>query len=970
MYTTDDLPSRYTRLITMTSRDPRRAVLCARRRYAQTDSADGQEHAWASYTLGWTLLQWERWTEAAPFLQQALEYFQHHQHLLPSLHCRHALLLIRARSAPTEVLLTDWAELADAYAAAGDRLAAARVRLYQIRQLHLSDQAQAALALARQIAPQLQAGTGLDQGALARQMAVSSRATGDLESARTHIETALRCFAAEQARFEIARCWLERSGIWQRAEDFAAARQDLLQARRVFQHQAMSYLVAICDRDLGLIASRLGQYDQALTLTLQARAQLLALGHMIPAATCDVNLGIVAHYCGLFDLAWAAYRRAQIVYAAHGRQVMQLVCQRNQALMLLAQAQPAAALALLTTLEQPFQELNQQSELAEMMLAQALAQRDLEHYDDARALFQRAHDLFLTLDIRPAAARCLLEQAWLDLDQGAALVAQHRVAQAQPLLEQRPIHAWRIAYGFARCAELRGDPQTALAYYQTAGAIVAELRHRLADELASSGQFVLAQSLFAAALRLAADQHQPESIVRLAEQQRALALQRQLTTGPFYIPPDQQPAYAELQATLRRLLNNRAISKQTSDAMLDRAVTDYSHLLLQARHIAPLPTTTPTVSLDLVALRQQWTAAFPAGWLALVYVWQGDELLLVTLTAHDMLLTRQTVDTATQHLFERIRSPRYHMLTYLDLPHQSGQTDRPWSDLTTLADLLLPAAVRVQLQPDQRLLIVPAGELHGVPWAALRVDNAWLCERAIIQLLPGLAAWPTLAARTPQSNAALLVGCHTFAGRAPDLPHVPAMLDRMAAGWPGQVTRLEGLAATCAALRNLADRGALRSYGMLCIATHAQMHTRHGLLAHLKLGDDDLLLDEVARLTLDGALVVLATCDGAFGAVLPGEEVMSLSRAFLVAGAGDVLASLWQLYDRAIAGVMTALVAALNAGHDVPTALAYAQRTCIATGQYATSESQQLIGMPLVWASLCVIGGGTARPAVGGTTSH
>lgn len=970
MLTTGDLPPRYTRLITMTSRDPRRAVLCARRCYAQTDSADGQEHAWASYTLGWTLLQWERWQEAEPFVQQALAYFQQHQHQLPVLHCRRALLLIRAQAAPTEVVLTDWAELADAYAAAGATLAAARVRLHQIRQLHLSGRSTAALALARQIAPQLQAGTGLDRGRLARLMAVASCAMGDLKAAQTHIETALRCFASERARFEIARCWLERSGIWQHTENFTAAQHDLHRARRVFQHHAMPYLVAICDRDLGLIAARLGHYDQALMLTLQARAQLLALGQMVPAATCDMNLGIVAYYCGLFDLAWAAYRRAQVIYASHGRQRMQLVYQRNHALMLLAQNQAAAALDLLTTLEQPLQELDEQLELAEVVLAQALAQRDLAHYDDARALFQRAHDLFQALDIRPSVAKCLLEQAWLDLDQGAALVAQHRLEQAQPLLEQRPIYAWRIAYGFARCAELHRDPQTALAHYQTAGAIVAKLRHHLADEMASSRQFVQAQALFVAALRLAADQHQPELIVRLAEQQRALALQRQLAAGPFYLPPDQQPAYAELQATLRTLLNTMAVRGRASDAALDRAVTDYSHLLLQARHIAPLPTTTPAVPLDLAALRQQWTAAFPAGWLALVYVWQGDELLLVTLTAHDLLLTRQTIDTTMQHLLERIRSPRYRLFTYLDLPHQSGQTDRPWSDLTTLADLLLPAVVRGQLQPDRRLLIVPAGELHGVPWAALRVDDAWLCERAIIQLLPGLTTWSTLAARTPQSNAALLVGCHTFAGRAPDLPHVPATLDCIAAGWPGQVTRLEGQSATCAALRNLADRGALRSYSMLFIATHAQMHSRHGLLAHLKLGDDDLLLDEVARLTLDGALVVLATCDGAFGAVLPGEEVMSLSRAFLVAGAGDVLASLWQIYDRAIEGVITPLAAALNAGHDAPTALAYAQRTCIANGQYALSEPQQYIGMPLVWASLCVIGGGTARPAVGGTTSH
>lgn len=80
----------------------------------------------------------------------------------------------------------------------------------------------------------------------------------------------------------------------------------------------------------------------------------------------------------------------------------------------------------------------------------------------------------------------------------------------------------------------------------------------------------------------------------------------------------------------------------------------------------------------------------------------------------------------------------------------------------------------------------------------------------------------------------------------------------------------------------------MRRYGLIHVATHGQLVTTSGLFAHLKLADDDLRYDDIVHIGLAGALVVLAACEGAAAEVLPGEEVLSLSRAFLAAGArGD-----------------------------------------------------------------------------------
>ncbi len=84
--------------------------------------------------------------------------------------------------------------------------------------------------------------------------------------------------------------------------------------------------------------------------------------------------------------------------------------------------------------------------------------------------------------------------------------------------------------------------------------------------------------------------------------------------------------------------------------------------------------------------------------------------------------------------------------------------------------------------------------------------------------------------------------------------------------------------------------------GLVCDGAEAWL-TRAGLLQ----GDDDglLLARDVAALPLAGMeLVVLAACDTSSGEPVPGEGILALADAFLVAGARTVIASAWALDDR------------------------------------------------------------------------
>jgi CHAT domain-containing protein len=54
-------------------------------------------------------------------------------------------------------------------------------------------------------------------------------------------------------------------------------------------------------------------------------------------------------------------------------------------------------------------------------------------------------------------------------------------------------------------------------------------------------------------------------------------------------------------------------------------------------------------------------------------------------------------------------------------------------------------------------------------------------------------------------------------------------------------------------------------------------------------------------------LVVLSACDSGLGAKIPGEGLVGLPHAFLRAGAGKVLASLWRVNDPAAPALMSDL---------------------------------------------------------------
>ena len=275
----------------------------------------------------------------------------------------------------------------------------------------------------------------------------------------------------------------------------------------------------------------------------------------------------------------------------------------------------------------------------------------------------------------------------------------------------------------------------------------------------------------------------------------------------------------------------------------------------------------------------------------------------------------------------------------------------------------LPATVK-------RLVVVPDGALHRVPFDALRQSPASppLATRFEVTLVPSASLWLRLRGRPQPARAALLaLADPRWAGSD------GVAIERQAALWQGLALGAlpRGRREARVALRSLGGQGRLLAgveatehalktadlgrYAILHVAAHAVVDDQNAersaiVLAPGAPGEDGLLQSrEIVGLDLSGLVVVLSACGSSSGEVLAGEGPLSLARAFLQAGARAVVGNLWEVRDDEAELLMGAFYRELGAGATVAAALAAARRERIAAGAPVAA-----------WAGTVVLGNGAA----------
>jgi len=123
----------------------------------------------------------------------------------------------------------------------------------------------------------------------------------------------------------------------------------------------------------------------------------------------------------------------------------------------------------------------------------------------------------------------------------------------------------------------------------------------------------------------------------------------------------------------------------------------------------------------------------------------------------------------------------------------------------------------------------------------------------------------------------------------------------------------------------------------------------HALQITNAIAEDGLLTGlEASLLNLQGTeLVILSACDSGAGEVKIGEGVMSLRRAFRIAGAESVLASHWPVSDKATSQLMTEFMRRWRAGEPRAQAWREAQLELLRSKDFSN---------PYFWAAFTLTG--------------
>ena len=280
---------------------------------------------------------------------------------------------------------------------------------------------------------------------------------------------------------------------------------------------------------------------------------------------------------------------------------------------------------------------------------------------------------------------------------------------------------------------------------------------------------------------------------------------------------------------------------------------------------------------------------------------------------------------------------------------------------------LLAASLSMLPPGTDRLIIVPDGPLHRLPFDALSGGPGapYLAERFFVSVAPSASLWLRLRASPRLAPGRLLVLADPSEGSAGQailrdslgvfgsLVHARREAEVALAAFPAGSELRTGAPASETFLKS----APLEGVSLLHLATHAVVDERDPEHAAVVLApgsaseDGRLEPQEISRLPLAGRTVVLAGCETSAGPVFQGEGVMSLARAFFGAGASAVVGTLDRARDDEAGAFFSSMYRALAGGVSLGEAVTAAKRDGIRRGD-----------PPAAWADVVLLGEAKVRP--------
>ncbi|GBU28315.1 hypothetical protein R84B8_01873 [Treponema sp. R8-4-B8] len=233
------------------------------------------------------------------------------------------------------------------------------------------------------------------------------------------------------------------------------------------------------------------------------------------------------------------------------------------------------------------------------------------------------------------------------------------------------------------------------------------------------------------------------------------------------------------------------------------------------------------------------------------------------------------------------------------------------------------------LKNIKNITIVPDGDLALIPFDILRADSGSknFGDNYVISLSPSISVSVLARKDEKMPNSPILFFANSvYAGRKTprgtpwkDLGGVENevnILQKVAGAKKKDFLTYFDEKATKKNIQSLSAGEVLKKYPIIHFACHGYFNrekpSESGLVLYQVSGDPVaengyLTIPDVAALDLNARMVVLSACETGLGKAKIGEGMVGLVRAFMVAGAGNVGVSLWEIDDVATPSFMERL---------------------------------------------------------------
>jgi CHAT domain-containing protein len=335
------------------------------------------------------------------------------------------------------------------------------------------------------------------------------------------------------------------------------------------------------------------------------------------------------------------------------------------------------------------------------------------------------------------------------------------------------------------------------------------------------------------------------------------------------------------------------------------------------------------------------------GTLLIEYYMDGDELWAFTLDKQIVRVCQ--LPLTIENLNHLMRLWRNNFSAALKINSNSPAAHT----LIQQAQRILERLYKMLVEPlaigkssKRRLIIVPYGALHLLPFQLLYDGSTYLIEQYEIITLPAAGL---VTRHGPKRAPGALALAHSWDGR---LPYTHREAEFVYQHFGGQL---------CA--EDVANRSVLQRTPtqILHIAAHGEYRLDQPDLSYLQLADGQLYTDDVLQHDLSYELVTLSACETGQANVAADEELIGLGRGFLYAGAGALILSLWSVTDNSTTDLMQRMYSALSKGESKSASLRNAQKSIL-------DNNRDL--HPVFWGAFQLIGDDSALSAISDRTHY